>query len=115
MRNLLIIPSVPVPIMVPVMYSPVWLDVIIKAWNTIIIAPTPVIIVRAIPTTLPWPPPPTIPEEQVYLYIGNDVDTIGIGQYDHGRRCFEYDDRRQRYRNSNTDIYLRQRRDREDT
>jgi hypothetical protein len=101
--------------MVPVMRSPIWFYVIVKAWNAIIITPAPVIIVRAIPTTLPRTPPPAIPEKQIYLYIGNDVDTIGIGQYDHRRRCFEYDDWRQRYGNSNTYIYLRQRSDWEDT
>jgi hypothetical protein len=43
-RNPFIVPRMSVPIMVSVVSSPTWVYIIIKAWNIVIISPTPVII-----------------------------------------------------------------------
>jgi len=52
-RNPFIVPRVSVPMTVSVVSSPTWVYIKIKAWNSVIINPTPVIMIRAIPTTLP--------------------------------------------------------------
>jgi hypothetical protein len=93
-----------VPIMVPVVSSPAWVYIKIKTWNMAIIDPSPVIIMRAIPTTFPWTPPPTVPEKQFYIYIRNNVNIVRIRDHNHLRRCFEYDEWWQR--NMNANIYL---------
>jgi hypothetical protein len=77
-RNSFIVPSVSVPIMVSVVRSPTWVYIKIKTWNTVVIGPTPVRIIRAIPTAFPWAPPPTTPEKQVYIYIRNNVHVVRI-------------------------------------
>ena len=43
-RNPFIVPAMSVPIMVSVVSSPFWVYIIVKAWNTLIIGPAPVII-----------------------------------------------------------------------
>jgi hypothetical protein len=43
-RNPLIVPPVPVPIMVPVVSSPAWVYIKIEAWNSVIITPALIII-----------------------------------------------------------------------
>jgi hypothetical protein len=73
--------------------SPMGIYIIIEPWNAIVIAPTMVIIVRAIPAAPVWSPPPSIPEEQVYLYVGDNVNTISIRQYDYFRRSTDYNGR----------------------
>jgi hypothetical protein len=52
-RNPFIVPPVPVPIMVSVVSSPTRVYIKIKTWNSVIITPAPVIIMCAIPTTVP--------------------------------------------------------------
>jgi hypothetical protein len=52
-RNPLIVPSVTIPIMVPVVPPPAGIYVEIERWNSVIITPTPVIIMRSIPTPFP--------------------------------------------------------------
>jgi hypothetical protein len=64
--------------MVSVVSSPTWVYIKIKTWNIVIITPTPVIIMGAIPTTFPQTPPPTIPEKQVYIYIWSNVNIVRI-------------------------------------
>jgi hypothetical protein len=103
-RNALIVPPVAIPIMVPVVSPPAWVYVKIETWNMAVISPSPVIIMRAIPTTLPWTPPPPIPEEQINLYIRNNVNIGRIGDHNHSGRRRKCDERREGNMNSN--IYL---------
>jgi hypothetical protein len=49
--------------MISVVASPTWVYIKIETRDLVIITPTPVIIMGAIPTTFPWTPPPTIPEK----------------------------------------------------
>jgi hypothetical protein len=44
MRNLLIIPAVTLPIVVMIASSPIWVYIIIKTWDPIVITPTTIII-----------------------------------------------------------------------
>ena len=104
-RNPFKVPSVTVPIMFSVVSSPPRVHIIIKTWNAVIINPTPVIIMRAIPTPFPWTPPPAIPEKNVCFYIRNSVHIARIRQHYHLRRCRKYDGWWQRNSNSNTYIY----------
>jgi len=75
--NSVIVPPVPMPVMVSVVSSPTWVYIKIETRDPIIITPTPVIILGAIPTTFPMTPPPTIPEKHV-LSIGNRVDIVRV-------------------------------------
>jgi hypothetical protein len=93
-RNPFVIPSVPIPITVSVVYSPAWIYIIIENWNSVIISPTMVIIQGTIPMASPWTPPPATPEEQVYLYTRNNVNIVCIGHHDHIRRCVKRKRRR---------------------
>jgi hypothetical protein len=97
-RNPLIVPRVSVPMMISVVSSPTWVYIKIKTWNSVIISPTPVIIMRAIPTTFPWTPPPAIVEKDVFLYVGDNVD-IRLRYHDHLWWCGKYDGRWQRKSN----------------
>jgi hypothetical protein len=92
-RNPFIIPPVPIPIAVSVVSSPTWVYIKIKTWNIVIITPAPVIIKRAIPTPFPRTPPPAIVEEDVHVYIRDDID-IRIRQHDQLRRCGKRNRRR---------------------
>jgi hypothetical protein len=103
-RNPFIVPVVSVPVAVPVVPSPSRVYIIIKKRNTAVVSPAPVIIMRAIPAAAPWTPPPAIPEKNVDVYIGHNVDIVCIRHHDHLRRCRENDRRRQR--KSNTDAYI---------
>jgi hypothetical protein len=44
MRNLLIIPVVTLPIVVVIVSSPMWVYIVIKTWNPIVITPTMIMI-----------------------------------------------------------------------
>jgi hypothetical protein len=89
-RNPFIVPPVPVPITVSVISSPTWVYIKIKTWNRLIITPAPVIIMRAIPSPFPQTPPPTIVEEDVRVYVRDDV-YIRVRQHYQHRRCGKYD------------------------
>jgi hypothetical protein len=89
--------------MVSVVSSPTWVYIKIETRDTIIITPTPVIIMGAIPTTFPWTPPPTIPEKQVRIYIGSNVHIVRIRHHYHSWWYGKCDGRWQR--NSNVNIY----------
>jgi len=103
-RNALIVPPVAIPIMVSVVSPPAWVYIKIKTWNIAAISPSPVIIMRAIPTTFPWTPPPTIPEKQVYFYVRNNVNIGCIRDHNCRRRRRKCDERREG--NMNSDIYF---------
>jgi len=64
--------------MVSVVSSPAWVYFKIETGDLLIITPTPVIIMGAIPTTFPGTPPPTIPEKQVHIEIGSHVDIVRV-------------------------------------
>jgi hypothetical protein len=89
---------------VSVVPSPARVNIIIKIRDGVIVSPTLIIIMRAIPTTSPWTPPPTIPEKNVYVYFGNCVYAVRIRYHYHLRRRREND--RRRKRKSDTYIYL---------
>jgi hypothetical protein len=95
-RNRSIVPPVPLPRMVSVVGSPVWVYIKIKSWNVGIITPAPVIIVGAIPPTLPETPPPAIPEKHVYGDIRHNVHIVRIRERDHIRGGRKGDGWRQR-------------------
>jgi len=101
-RNPLIVPRVPVPIMGSVVASPAGVDIIIEPWDPVVISPTPVVIPGAVPPPFPGTPPPPIPEEQVDLYIRNDVHTARLRHHDHRRRCLKDDGGWQRDIHANT-------------
>lgn len=103
-RDSFIVPPVSVPIMIPVVPSPARVYIKIKTWDIIVITPTTIIIMGAIPTTFPQTPPPTIPEKEICFNIRNSVHIVRIGDHDHFRRCCEYNGWRQR--KSDTYIYL---------
>jgi len=90
--------------MVSVVSPPAWVYIKIKTWNIAAISPSPVIIMRAIPTTFPWTPPPTIPEKQVYFYVRNNVNIGCIRDHNYRRRRRKCDERREG--NMNSDIYF---------
>jgi hypothetical protein len=94
-----------VPVMLSVVSPPTWIYVKIEAWNTAIITPATVIIVRSIPTAFPQTPPPAVPEEQFCIDIRDNIDTGRIRQdyYIGGR--LKYDGRRQT--NPHANVYLR--------
>jgi hypothetical protein len=100
-RNPLIVPPVAVPIMVTVVSSPAWVYIIVEAWNMAVIDPSPVIIMRPIPATFPWTPPPPIPEKQINVYIRGNVDVVRIRECYHRWRCSKCDEWGQRNVNSN--------------
>jgi hypothetical protein len=81
-RNPFIVPPVSVPITVFIVSSPTWIYIKIKTRNIVIISPAPIIIMRTIPATFPEPPPPTVPEKEVYINVGNNVD-IRLRYHDH--------------------------------
>jgi hypothetical protein len=83
--------------MLSVVSPPSWVYIKVKRWNAVIITPAPVVIMRAIPAAFPETPPETVPEKQVYIYIGSNVDIGRIRQHDHIRRRLQYDGRRQTY------------------
>ena len=101
--DLLIVPSVTLPIVVMVVSSPMGVHVIIESRDPTVIDPTAIIIVRTIPAAPVWSPPPAIPEEQVHLYVRDNVNGIGVRQYDDFRRPGKYD---RWQRDTNTDTYL---------
>jgi hypothetical protein len=84
-RNPFIVPSVSVPVTVSVVSSPTRIHVKIETWNGAIITPAPVIIMRAIPTTMPLTPPPALVEEDIVVYVRNNID-IRIRQHYQRRR-----------------------------
>jgi len=100
----LIVPPVAVPIVVSVVPSPAWVHIKIKSWDMAVINPAPVIIMRPIPTSFPWTPPPSTPEKQINLYIRSDVNIGRVRNYDHLRGSLKYDEWWQG--NMNSDIYL---------
>jgi hypothetical protein len=100
-RNPLIVPPVAVPIMVAVMSSPAWVYIIVKARNMAVINPPPVIIMRPIPATFPWTPPPAVPEKQINVYIRSNVHVVRIRERYYRWRCRKCDERGQRNVNSN--------------
>ncbi len=103
-RNPFIVPRVPAPIMVSVVSSPTGVHVEIETGNMVEITPAPVIIMRAVPATVPWAPPPAIIEEQVYTYLGSDVDVGRVRHRYHIGRRVEYYGRRQRDVNVNSHL-----------
>jgi hypothetical protein len=92
--NPVIVPTVSVPVMASVVCSPTGVYIEIESGDVIIIGPTPVIILRAIPKTVMETPPEAIPEKQVYAYIGNNIDIVRIGNDYHIRRGLKCDRRR---------------------
>ena len=100
-RNSLIVPPVAIPIMVLIVPSPAWVYIIVETRNMAIIDPSPVIIMRPIPTTFPRTPPPTVPEEQINVYIRSNVNAARIRECYHCRRCSKCDVWRQGNMNPN--------------
>jgi hypothetical protein len=100
-RNPFTVPPVSVPNMVSVVHSPSRVYVEIKDWDPAIIDPFPVIIKRTVPTTFPQTPPEAVPEKQVHIDMGDNVD-IRLGYHNHLGWRGKYDGRRQR----KTDVYI---------
>jgi hypothetical protein len=98
-----IVPLAPAPAMIFMVRPPPRVYIIVKTRNVAVISPPTVIIARTIPTAVPWTPPPAIPEKQVYIYAGNDVNVVRIRQHDYLRRSREHDGRRK----ADTDAYTR--------
>jgi hypothetical protein len=88
---------------VSVVSSPTWVYIKIETWNSVVISPALVVITGAIPPAFPWTPPPTVPEKQVYIYVGNNVNSVCIRHHYHIRRCLKYDGWWQRNTNANID------------
>jgi hypothetical protein len=74
MRYQAIIPSMPTPYMVSIVISPMWIYSCIPRRDTFIYYPTRSILPRTIPDTLPWSPPPTTVEEELYFYLWNHIN-----------------------------------------
>jgi hypothetical protein len=100
-RNPLIVPSVAIPIMVLVVPSPAWVYIKIKARNMAVIDPSPVVIMRSIPATFPWTPPPAVPEKQIDIYIWSNVNAVRIRECYHRWRYGKCDEWGQRNMNAN--------------
>jgi len=92
--NWFIVPSVTTPTTVSVISPPPGVYIIIESRNAAIIAPTAVVIPRAIPTAPPWTPPPAIPEKQVYSDPGSNVNIRCIRQHYNIWWCCKLDGRR---------------------
>jgi len=75
--------------------SPARVYTIEKNRNSIVILPSAVIIERAIPEPIPQIPPPTIPKEEVYVDVRNNVNMVRFGKQYDLRRTNEGDRRRQ--------------------
>jgi len=63
----------------PETITPSRIHIKVEVWNTAVINPPPVIILRAIPSPSPWTPPPTAPEEKVHFDIRDYIDIRGVG------------------------------------
>jgi hypothetical protein len=79
------------PTVVLVVSSPTWIYTGIETWNMVKVTPASIIIMRAIPTTVPEAPPPAIIEEEVYIYPRSNVDIVRVRQRYHLRRRVKYD------------------------
>jgi hypothetical protein len=64
--------------MVLIVPSPAGVYIIVETRNMAVIDPPAVIILRPIPATFPWTPPPAIPEKQINVYIRSNVNAVRI-------------------------------------
>lgn len=98
----LMIPGTTTPPVISVTISPIMGHSSMPRWNTAIITPSAVIVLRTIPMTIPGSPPPPPPVKHFFLNIGNGIN-IHAGQHNHIRRRKKWNRRRQR---RNRNLYL---------
>jgi hypothetical protein len=83
-----------------VIASPAWVHMMVEHWDAVVIAPSVIVIMGAIPVTFIWVPPPAVPEKQLNADFRGNVNMVCIRNFHHNRRRpFDY------YRGK-TDVYM---------
>ena len=95
-RNRLVIPGMPAPIVASVVTTPAGIDIVVETGDIVIVEPAAAVVMRAIPATVPKTPPPAVPEEHLsFSHVRHDIDADGVRHDHHLRGSLKNDRRRQ--------------------